>query len=203
LESLRQNLQQNRARNLLHVFAINWILTLALRRLTVRGWGKRMYPQVSEEYNAYASLSVDRDVIRICFRYGSRISFRGWKGALRKDVEIRQAQRKTSFVWRGAAWIIACFYAELGEKDQAFRWPNTAYSERNSGLISLKPDSDTRPIRFDPRICWVGVEAGAAAVTMHAVLKQADAEYSRLQWPRVRSLLQLTFVSARPNIPSH
>jgi hypothetical protein len=50
-----------------------------------------------------------------------------------------------------AAWIIACFYADLGEKDEAFRWLNTAYQERNSGLMSLKTDFVLDPIRSDPR----------------------------------------------------
>jgi len=112
-------------------------------------WGKRMYPQVIEEYKAYARLSGDRDVSEFASAMDQGFRSGGWKAALRKGVEIRQAQRKSSSGW--GAWIMACFYAELGEKDQAFRWLNTAYSDRNAGLMSLKTDFALAPLRSDSR----------------------------------------------------
>ena len=42
-------------------------------------------------------------------------------------------------------------YAELGEKDQAFRWFETAYQERDRLLLNLKTDYGLDPIRSDPR----------------------------------------------------
>ncbi len=42
-------------------------------------------------------------------------------------------------------------YADLGDKDQAFRWLNTAYQERDVALPGLKTDFSLDPIRSDPR----------------------------------------------------
>ncbi len=73
----------------------------------------------------------------------------GWKGALTKGIEIRQAQRKTGY---SSAYSIAALYADLGDKDQAFRWLNTAYQERRSWqLEGLKTDFLLDPLRSDPR----------------------------------------------------
>ena len=72
----------------------------------------------------------------------------GWNGALRKGIEARQAQRKTGY---SSAYDIAGLYAELGDKDQAFRWLNTAYQERDWWLVGLKTDFLLDPIRSDPR----------------------------------------------------
>ncbi|MGH9676227.1 MAG: TPR end-of-group domain-containing protein, partial [Candidatus Acidiferrum sp.] len=72
----------------------------------------------------------------------------GWKGALAKGIEARQVQRKTGY---SSAYRIAGMYADLGEKDQAFRWLNTAYQERDSNLTGLKTDFSLDPLRSDPR----------------------------------------------------
>jgi hypothetical protein len=42
-------------------------------------------------------------------------------------------------------------YANLVDKDQAFRWLNTAYQERNVFLLGLKTDFLLDLIRSDPR----------------------------------------------------
>jgi hypothetical protein len=42
-------------------------------------------------------------------------------------------------------------YADLGDKDQAFRWLNTAYQERDWWLEGLKTYFPLDPIRSDPR----------------------------------------------------
>jgi len=72
----------------------------------------------------------------------------GWKGVLTKGIEIRQAQRKTG---HSSAYGIATLYADLGDKDQAFRWLNTAYQERDWLLTGLKTDFLLDPVRSDPR----------------------------------------------------
>jgi hypothetical protein len=48
----------------------------------------------------------------------------GWTGALTQAIEIRQAQRKTGYY---SALIIASFYADLGDKEQAFHWLDIAF----------------------------------------------------------------------------
>ena len=65
-----------------------------------------------------------------------------------KALKPEQAQRKTGY---SSAYEIAALYAELGDKDQAFRWLNTAYQERDYSLLGLKTDYSLDPIRSDPR----------------------------------------------------
>ena len=116
--------------------------------LALAYWGKRMYPQVIEEYKAYGQISGDRN--ESDFASALELGFRsaGWKGALTKGIEIRQAQRKTGY---SSACRIAELYADLGDKDQAFRWLNTAYQERDWCLVGLKTDFVLDPLRSDPR----------------------------------------------------
>jgi hypothetical protein len=63
-------------------------------------------------------------------------------------IEIRQAQRKTGY---SSAYKIAQLYADLGNKDQAFKWLGIAYQERDFNLIGLNTDFLLEPIRSDPR----------------------------------------------------
>ena len=63
-------------------------------------------------------------------------------------IEARQAQRKTGY---SSAYAITSMYADLGDKDQAFRWLNTAYQERDWYLLGLKTDFLLDPLRSDPR----------------------------------------------------
>jgi tetratricopeptide (TPR) repeat protein len=72
----------------------------------------------------------------------------GREGALRKGIETVLAQRKAG---EASAYSIATMYAELGEKDQALRWLNTSFEEREQDLLGLKTDSSFDLIRSDPR----------------------------------------------------
>jgi hypothetical protein len=72
----------------------------------------------------------------------------GWKGAVTKNIEFRQAQRKKRYY---SAFIIATFYVDFGNKEQAFHWLNIAYQEHDWLLISLKTNFRLDPIRSDPR----------------------------------------------------
>jgi tetratricopeptide (TPR) repeat protein len=111
-------------------------------------WAKRMYPQVIEELRVYGQLSGDQNESEFASAMEQGFRSAGWKGALTKGIEIRQAQRKTGY---SSAYRIAALYADLGDKEQAFRWLNTAYQERNEGLIGLKTDFLFDSLRFDPR----------------------------------------------------
>ena len=91
-------------------------------------WGKRMYPQVIEEWKVFGQLSGDRNESDFASALEQGFRSAGWKGALTKGIETRQAQRKTGY---SSAYAIAALYADLGDKDQAFRWLNTAYQERD------------------------------------------------------------------------
>ena len=110
--------------------------------------GKRMYPQVIEEWKAWGQLSLDRNESDFVAAMEQGFRSGGWKGALTKGIEIRQKQRKTGY---SSAYEIATLYAELGEKDQAFKWLNTAYQEHDINLMSMKTDFLLDPLRSDPR----------------------------------------------------
>jgi serine/threonine protein kinase len=111
-------------------------------------WGKRMYTQVIEERKLYGQLSGDRSQSDFASAMEQGFREAGWKGALTKGIEIRQAQRKLGY---SSPYQIATFYADLGDKDQAFKWLNTAYQERDPDLLGLKIDFPLDPLRSDLR----------------------------------------------------
>jgi tetratricopeptide (TPR) repeat protein len=111
-------------------------------------WGKRMYPQLIEELKVYGQLSGDRSQSEFASALEQGFRSAGWKGALTKGIEARLAQRKGGYF---SAYDIAVLYADLGDKDQAFRWLNTAYHERDANLVRLKTAFLLDPLRSDPR----------------------------------------------------
>ena len=111
-------------------------------------WGKRMYPQVIEEWTAYGQLSGDRDDSEFAAAMEQGYRSAGWKGALTKGIEFQQARRQTGYC---SALIIARFYADLGDEEQAFHWLNTAYQEHDWLLMGLNTYFQLDPLRSDPR----------------------------------------------------
>jgi TolB-like protein/predicted Ser/Thr protein kinase len=111
-------------------------------------WGKGMYPQVVEEYKLLGQFGGDPKDVEFASAFEQGFHARGWKGALTRGIEVRQAQRKASY-W--SAYDIAVLYAGLGEKDEVFRWLNAAYEERDYQIESLRTDFRLDPVRSDPR----------------------------------------------------
>jgi eukaryotic-like serine/threonine-protein kinase len=111
-------------------------------------WAKRMHPQVIEELKAYGQLSGDRNESDFASAMEQGFRAAGWKGALTKGLELRQAQRMMGY---SSAYQIATLYADAGDKDRAFKWLNTAYQERDLNLLALKTDFLLGPLRSDPR----------------------------------------------------
>jgi tetratricopeptide (TPR) repeat protein len=120
-------------------------------------WGKHMYPEVIEEWKAFGRLTGDRDESEFASAMEQGFRSAGWKGALTKGIEVRQAQRKTGY---SSAYKVAALYADLGDKDDAFRWLNTAYQERDWQLVGLKTDFSLDPIRSDPRFAELVLKVG-------------------------------------------
>jgi len=120
-------------------------------------WGKHMYPQVIEEWKAYGQLTGDpRDSeFAAALEQGSRSA--GWRGALTQAIGNLQTRRKTSYF---SALMIARFYADLGDKDQAFQWLDTAYREHDWMLIGLKTYFPLDPLRSDPRFAELVSKVG-------------------------------------------
>jgi DNA-binding winged helix-turn-helix (wHTH) protein/TolB-like protein/Tfp pilus assembly protein PilF len=48
-------------------------------------------------------------------------------------------------------YTVAAIHAGLGDRDEAFRWLERAYEERDIWLMNLKVDPALRPLRTDPR----------------------------------------------------
>jgi eukaryotic-like serine/threonine-protein kinase len=111
-------------------------------------WAKRMYPEVIKEWKVYGQLDGDKKQSEFASAVEQGFRLAGWKGALTKGIEIRQAQRKSGY---SSAYKIAQLYADLGMKDQAFKWLDTAYQERDFNLIGLNTDFLLDPLRSDPR----------------------------------------------------
>jgi hypothetical protein len=107
-----------------------------------------MYPEVIKEWKVYGQLYGDKKQSEFASALEQGFRLAGWKGALTKGIEIRQAQRKTGY---SSAYIIAQLYSDLGNKDQAFKWLDTAYQERDFNLIGLNTNFLLDSIRSDPR----------------------------------------------------
>jgi len=120
-------------------------------------WAKKMYPQVVEEWKSYGQLSGDEKESKIASALEEGFHSAGWKGALTKAIEARQLQRKTGY---SSPYRIAELYADLGDKDHAFQWLNTAYQERDYFIIGLRTDFLLDPIRSDPRFAELVKKVG-------------------------------------------
>lgn len=111
-------------------------------------WGKQMYPQVIEEWKVYGQLSGNPDWAEFAAALEQGFRSGGWKGALAHAVQVLQAQRKTHYY---SPYLIARLFADLGDKEQAFQWLDTAYREHDWLLIGLNTQFQLDPLRSDPR----------------------------------------------------
>ena len=112
-------------------------------------WGKRMYPQVIDEWKAWGQLEGDRNASEFASALEQEFRLSGWRGALMKGIQVRQAQRKHGYY---SACEIGRFYADLGERENAFHWLDIAYREHDYQLVvRLKNDFRFDSIRADPR----------------------------------------------------
>ena len=120
-------------------------------------WGKGLYPKVISEFIVYSRLSGDQKASDFASALGRGYRSAGWRGALRKALEIRLAQRKAGY---SSPYEIATLFANLGEKDRAFKWLEAAYQEHDLGLLSLKTDFLLDPLRSDPRFAELVKKVG-------------------------------------------
>jgi tetratricopeptide (TPR) repeat protein len=121
---------------------------LAHRCLSWAYWGKRMYLQAIDEWKVYGDLNRDESTSEFASAMEQAFRTGGWQGAFAKGIQTRKAQRRAGYQ---SAYEIAQLYAELGDKDQAFMWLNTAFQEHDWWLMGLKTDFALDPIRADPR----------------------------------------------------
>lgn len=72
----------------------------------------------------------------------------GQTAAAKKVIQRLQEHLRSGDVGR---YEIALVYAGLGDKEQAFKWLEEAYSAHDVGLLFLKIDPCVDPLRTDPR----------------------------------------------------
>jgi serine/threonine protein kinase len=113
-------------------------------------WGEHKYPETIQEFSTAAQLEGDKTAAEIAAALEEGFRSGGWPAAMRKAIEVSLALRKTStdFV---SPYLIASYYAELGDKDHSFEWLNTAYQEHDIFLIGLRTDYTMDSLRSDPR----------------------------------------------------
>jgi serine/threonine-protein kinase len=116
--------------------------------LAMAYWGKRMYPQVIEQWKISGQLSGDRNESDFASALEQGFRDAGWKGALAKGIEVRLAQRKSGYA---SPYYIAELYADLGDKNRAFAWLVTAYKEHDWVLTQMRADFLLDPLVSDPR----------------------------------------------------
>jgi serine/threonine protein kinase len=113
-------------------------------------WGQHKYAETIQEFSTAAQLEGDKTAAEIAAALEEGFRSGGWPAAMRKAIEVSLALRKTStnFV---SPYLIASYYAELGDKDHSFEWLNTAYQEHDVFLVGLRTDYTMDSLRSDPR----------------------------------------------------
>lgn len=110
--------------------------------------GKGLYPQCIEEWKAEGRLAGDQNDIDFAAALEQGFRSGGWQVALRKGLAVRLVQRKTG---SSSPFGIASLYAQLGSKEEAFRWLDTAYQEHDFYMETLKTDYSLDPLHSDSR----------------------------------------------------
>jgi len=111
-------------------------------------WAEHKYLQAIKEFETDAQLRGDKDDAELAAAMDAAFHSGGWPSALRKGTEVSLAQAKIGYV---SPYDIAELYADLGDKDHAFQWLNTAYQEHGHLLYGLRTDFAFDSLRSDPR----------------------------------------------------
>jgi eukaryotic-like serine/threonine-protein kinase len=113
-------------------------------------WGEHKYPEAIREWNTASKLEDDKYYMEWAATIDAGFRAGGWPAAERKGLEVLLAQRKGTGTYI-SPYLIAAAYADLGDKDHAFEWLNTAYKERDTSTIQLRTDFAMDSLRSDPR----------------------------------------------------
>jgi eukaryotic-like serine/threonine-protein kinase len=113
-------------------------------------WAAHKYSEAIQEWKTGSQFEGDKKYIEYANAVALAFRSGGWAAAERKGIEVSLAQRKEpgSYV---SPYQIAGYYADLGDKDHAFQWLNTAYQEHDTLIIGIRADFTMDSLRSDPR----------------------------------------------------
>jgi eukaryotic-like serine/threonine-protein kinase len=110
---------------------------------------KKMYREAVAEWQKEFAMLGDQASADAVGRSFESVGFQKTRDTLlRSKLESLQAQMRDGYV---PPSFLAAVYAELNEKDEAFRWLEKAYDERHPSLAYLKTDPEFENLRSDPR----------------------------------------------------
>src|SRR5437870_12157215 len=104
-----------------------------------------MYPQAIADFQKGVKLSGSPLMLALL---GHAYAASGNKAEAQKVLSELQDLEGRQYV---SPYTVAAVYAGLGEKDQAFKWLEKAYDERDIWLMNLKVDPVFNKLRSDRR----------------------------------------------------
>lgn len=124
--------------------------------------GKRMYAEAIAEYVTLDSLSptgpggiANGLAMQRAYRAG------GERAALRTALSFERAQVRKGLT---PPYFVATTAAQLGDRDEAFRWLDSAYRSRFWLMVGLKTDYQLDSLRSDPRFAALVRKIGLPTV---------------------------------------
>jgi TolB-like protein/predicted Ser/Thr protein kinase len=109
---------------------------------------KRQYAEAIAELKLASDSSGDKTDAALVQALETGFAGGGWKTAQRRAAAALIASRKNTYV---SAMGIANCYAEAGDTEEAFRWLDTAFYERDEQLIGLRTSFPLQSLRSDSR----------------------------------------------------
>jgi serine/threonine protein kinase/Tfp pilus assembly protein PilF len=113
-------------------------------------WAEHKYAQAIQEFENFSKLSGDKNDAELTAARDAGFLAGGWPASQRRVIEVLLAQRKDKAEYV-SPYIIAEIYADLGDKDHAFQWLDTAYMEHDPWLYGIRTDFTMDSLRSDPR----------------------------------------------------
>jgi eukaryotic-like serine/threonine-protein kinase len=113
-------------------------------------WGMKKYPETIQAMQTYAKMIGSDNFRNLSDALDAGYRSGGWPEALRRGIEVDTALYAAKKSTDAPYWI-ARMYADLGDKDNAFKWLDIAFRERNIWLMALRTDAEFDPLHSDPR----------------------------------------------------
>jgi hypothetical protein len=110
--------------------------------------GKGMYSESLEEQRVLDSLFRPAGAARVGAAREQALRSGGVRALFRRTLETQVTQWRAG---RPDAYGIAASAAQLGDRDAAFQWLDSAYKVREWLLIGIRSDFQLDSIRSDPR----------------------------------------------------